>query len=876
MKSPFKFLDPYQLEDRDAFFGRESEIKELYNLVTKNRLTFVYGPSGTGKTSLVQCGLASRFGGVDWLPLFVRRGDDINASLRREVGKSLGEGQAGVRPPAPAASAGKSELPDAIGSLFNRYLRPVYLIFDQFEELFILGKPAEQQAFYDTIAELLDAELPCRLLFILREDYFGHLNQFEKAVPELYHRKLRVEPMSRDNLRAVITGSCKVFDIGFDDPRRSPELVMDNILADKSGIHMPYVQVYLHMLYQEMTKERQTSQRFSDTVIQKVGPITDVLGRFLQEQKTAISKTLQQDAAYREASMNTDAVSEVLDVFVSREGTKTPVGYHIASNGQLSLRGKAAQTLAVLPPALLSAILLELEKSRILRRSDDTLELAHDTLAALIDQQRSAELRQLRDIRQRIETGYSEHVDSKGAYFFDKGQLARIEPFLAKLALEPEQAAFLENSRVEGERLENAEKERAERELKLAEDKLTTEQKARKKQRYFTRLVAAVAVIALVALAWAFLQQIELKKATGKVVESILKDANAQIYHLRYDDAWNKIGDATQLGVRKTEIAGSLMEIAFYYTESGNMEKAKSATEHVVRLFEALSTAETIKNLDISNPQNAQQTLTATLKSLDPDRYAALLARYYPDMVTVEGGEAEIDGKKAPVSTFQIARTEATFWQFALYAAATGQKIENFSPSWGLDGDNPVVNVSWFDAAFYANWLSKRFNRDSVYYAVGNKRNSIWGEEYDVVINMAAKGFRLPTEIEWEFAARSGLQRDTFQYSGTNDNLGDYAWYIENSDTLGINRTHPVGAKLPNSIGLRDMSGNVWEWCGDWYEQYPATFPANYSGPEKGAYRVLRGGSWDSIAGFCRTAYRSLSYPDSRNGHYGFRLVFVP
>lgn len=240
MKSPFKFLDPYELEDKDAFFGRDAETKELYNLVTKNRLTFVYGPSGTGKTSLVQCGLSSRFGGVDWLPIFVRRGEDINAALRRETGKALGEGP---------ALAG--DIPAAVGALFNRYLRPVYLIFDQFEELFILGNPAEQQAFYDTIAELLEAELPCRLLFILREDYFGHLNQFEKAVPELYHRKLRVEPMSRDNLRAVITGSCKVFNIGFDDARRSPELIMDNIKADKSGIHMPYVQVYLHMLYQE-------------------------------------------------------------------------------------------------------------------------------------------------------------------------------------------------------------------------------------------------------------------------------------------------------------------------------------------------------------------------------------------------------------------------------------------------------------------------------------------------------------------------------------------------------------------------------------------------------------------------------------------------
>ncbi len=128
MKSPFKFLDPFELQDIEAFFGRKEETRELYNLVTKNRLTFVYGPSGSGKTSLVQCGLANRFGGSDWLPLFVRRGEDLNASLRRELAKTLGKKEI-------------EDIPSSIESLFTRYLRPVYLIFDQFEELFILGGP---------------------------------------------------------------------------------------------------------------------------------------------------------------------------------------------------------------------------------------------------------------------------------------------------------------------------------------------------------------------------------------------------------------------------------------------------------------------------------------------------------------------------------------------------------------------------------------------------------------------------------------------------------------------------------------------------------------------------------------------------------------
>ncbi len=476
MKSPFKFLDPYGPQDREAFFGREAESRELYQLVTKNRLTFVYGPSGTGKTSLVQCGLASRFGGVDWLPIFVRRAEDINASLRREVGRAVGE-----------EGAFEGKLQEAVEQLFHRFLRPVYLIFDQFEELFILGASrAEQQAFYQAVAELTEADLPCRILFIMREDYFGHLNEFEKAIPELYHRKLRVEPMSRNKLLEVVTGSCSVGGIGFDDPALAPDRILDNMLAGKSSIHMPYVQVYLHMLFQEAVRQQGGAGKlsFSGPVIDAVGPITDVLGQFLKEQESGIFNVLRRD--FPDAPE--DIVRQALDVFVTEEGTKSPVLYSIVEGGRISLRGKAAQRLAKLPPALLSACLLELEKSRILRRLDDNFELAHDTLAQLVDQQRSAEQRQLLEISRRIEAGYQEHLDSGGAYFFTGSQLARIEPYLDKIAIEPAWAAFLEKSREEARRLEEAR-------VREAQEKL-------KRQRIFS---FAIGLVALLALAGGFL-----------------------------------------------------------------------------------------------------------------------------------------------------------------------------------------------------------------------------------------------------------------------------------------------------------------------------------------------------------------------------------
>ena len=380
MKSPFKFLDPYEAKDRATFFGRDTEIQELYKLVTKNRLTFVYGPSGAGKTSLVQCGLANRFGNVDWIPIFIRRGEDINLSLRQELGKLLQLEQ-----------PFEGDLPDAINRLFRHYLRPVYLIFDQFEELFILGdhrKEAEQQIFYEQIADLLEEDLPCRILLIMREDYFGHLNEFEKVVPDLYHRKLRVEPMSRENLHSVIVGSCVANQIGFEDPQRGPEKILDNMFAGKSSIHMPYVQVYLHMLFQQAVAAQGAKEnlQFSDQVIDGVGPITDVLGQFLQEQEIQIRNKLEK----QHADLPENLIRRVLDIFVTKEGTKSSVPYLIGPNGQIQLQGSKVQRLSKLEAAHISNTLNELERTRIIRRLDERFELAHDSLAKLIDEQRTA------------------------------------------------------------------------------------------------------------------------------------------------------------------------------------------------------------------------------------------------------------------------------------------------------------------------------------------------------------------------------------------------------------------------------------------------------------------------------------------------------
>jgi WD40 repeat protein len=412
--NPFKFLDSYTLADRDIFFGRESEIEEIYSRLFHSKLLLIYGPSGSGKTSLLQCGVSNRFGEQNWKPVFIRRKQHIIESIHAEIEKQ-------------AITSLKKEktVTEKLYSLYLDYLTPVYLIFDQFEELFIFGEPEEKKEFVSVLKDILSHEdINTQVILSIREEYLASMSEFEDELPRLFENRIRIEKMKKARALSVILSPCEVCHVGLE--KGLPETAIERIINESATIELTWLQVLMDRLYKAALarNEEPVEIRLSD--LEALGQIGDVLGSFLEEQLKQMPEGAQGEA--------------VLKTLVSSEGTKRQLTLEEIKD-HLEILGYRMDT------GDIKQFVQHFITVRILNDKDenDRYELRHDSLAAKIFERLTLAERELQEVRQFVENAYKSYL--KTEHLLGKRELNYVSKYEDKLFLKDETAAFLEASK---------------------------------------------------------------------------------------------------------------------------------------------------------------------------------------------------------------------------------------------------------------------------------------------------------------------------------------------------------------------------------------------------------------------------------------------
>jgi len=443
MKSPFKFLDSYTKDDREVFFGREKEIAELYRRVFDSRIMVVYGMSGTGKSSLIHCGLASKFRESDWLNVNIRRGENLIKSMAEAIGKASLKSPGNYQKIFGANDSNEqvTYFRKAVKNLYLDYYKPIYFIFDQFEELFIFGTKKEDEIFIKVIQALLASDLQCKFIFIIREEYLGWLTTFEKSIPGFFNNRIRIEKMDIGNAKNAIEGPCKIHNITVEEG--FAETLLEKLSAGETDVELTYLQVYLDKIFRQSTgfpsplqgeKKGGSPPVFTLSLLKKTGNVSNILGSFLDDQISNLP--------------DPDTAMTVLKAFVSARGTKRPVNVD-------EIREYALTTGKEIDEKIINDLLISFVNLRILQDKDlsGRNELKHDALAAKIFEKVTLVEKELIDIKQFIETAH-ENWKKRDVLLSDK-DLSYIAPYEDKLYLNEELKSFISKSKWEYQRFKH-------------------------------------------------------------------------------------------------------------------------------------------------------------------------------------------------------------------------------------------------------------------------------------------------------------------------------------------------------------------------------------------------------------------------------------
>ena len=423
-KNPFKFLDSFTREDREIFFGRDRETEQLHSLVFESKILLVYGTSGTGKSSLINCGLANKFNDSDWLPVNVRRRTDINQSLLEALARS-----AITKAPFEKASASGFSgynLEKLLRSVWLDHFRPIFLIFDQFEELFIFGNRDEKNELIKNIAGVIDSDIQCRFIFAMREEYLAGVTEFEREIPTFLSNRIRIEKMTRQNAIQTIEGPCRINNIAI-EPGFS-ESLLARLNPDSPDVELTWLQIYLDKIMRLAEDEEHNVDRFTKDLLDKAGDVKDILGSFLEEQISQLD--------------DPETGLVILKSFVSIKGTK----HHITEDEVVDYSGTFGKKI---DRDTVRSFIQKFIRLRILRDKDEQgkYELRHDSLASKIFEKITLVEKELLEVKTFLDNAYSNY--EKRGHLLPEEDLKYIAPYEDNLFLNEKLQRFIEESKDE-------------------------------------------------------------------------------------------------------------------------------------------------------------------------------------------------------------------------------------------------------------------------------------------------------------------------------------------------------------------------------------------------------------------------------------------
>lgn len=894
-KSRYRGVQPYKTSDQQLFFGRDEDIENLHDFILLEKMVVLFGKSGYGKSSLLNAGIVpllqadSQPEAFRFRPLEVRFTDYDEKHAVSPL-ETLTRLIADI----PADPAGDfltgTGIEDSLWIQLKRRQSAgngrFVLLFDQFEEFFSYP-PAQQEVFRRQLAELLFTDIPQSLrqqqdtlddearrylsrpmnvkaVFAIRSDRMSQLDSLKDTLPAILHKRYELRPLTTEQASDAIVKPARLVDEkAFDSP--AFEYTEDGL------------QAILHALGSSNTAGSDSTAGIEAFQLQIIceylesrvrdGLVPDLDGNGLPD--ITRSELPEMDALYENyyhrklgelVPEDREKARTVLEDILLAEDTATGEGRRksVDSLDLLSNRG--------VTPALLD----ELEKTYLIRQERNTVggknyEISHDTLLAPILKARAK--------RKAEEVAIQQEKD-------------RIEA---------------EERAREARRMADEERRKAEEAERLRQEAESARKEAEEQRK-----------VALSAL-----ENIRVKNRTS--FDAFSGIGTGMIYSLDHEQALSKMRESLEVEVdermKREKLTEPLFELLYFFAEGGRrLELAREAAGLLLQLSPDADLAVLLRRC-VEEEWKERNQFRILLEGLPT--YCKLRDRYYPKTVRVLSGAGGVfkmgsdatdrDQQSDEVlhevslSSYEISVSPITFYQYSLYCESADIGLKSRTPYWGRCGDHPVVNVSWYDAVEYTNWLNVQEGYSAVY-DIERELNSDpanrvsndilkWKVEY----NPGVRGYRLPTEAEWEMAARGGAGSRRYIYSG-GDDLSLVGWYWENSGDKALSgdwdlnriynnncRTHPVGEKLPNELGLFDMSGNVWEWCWDWYDsgyyeeckkEGLVKDPAGAEGSTYG--RVVRGGSWNDYPQYCRVAYRYRFNPGYRIIHVGFRLVLVP